>query len=276
MKRLERRTRNGVARTEDGVAELEVDGSAAARALVRREDLLGRSPLRAPDDVVVDAADVPQTMLSRRARCPTRRCRPRCAVPQTMLSPSLRRCPTRRCRSRRRRSRCPTRCCRHRRCPRRCCRLSRTCPRRCCRRRSCAPDDVVATSRGAPDDVVAAAHRAPARCCRRSSAASRRRPRRPSCAPRRSPCGLMTPPVERVVAPENLAAPHRLRRHPVAGLARHVELRQAHRAERVEEAGALRQRVVARIHLRGVLQDRLDQVRRQRSDSPAASARPCR
>ena len=66
-----------------------------------------------------------------------------------------------------------------------------------------------------------------------------------------------------VVAPQDLAAPDRLRRHPVARLRIRVELRQAHGAERVEEPGALPQRVVARVLLRGVLENRLDQVRRQ-------------
>ena len=55
----------------------------------------------------------------------------------------------------------------------------------------------------------------------------------------------------------------RLHGHAVAAARVRVELREAHGAERVQEARALPQRAVAPVPLRGVLQDRLDEVRRQ-------------
>ena len=80
---------------------------------------------------------VPQTMLSVRPRCPTRCCRRRSRCPRRYCR-RRRPCPRPRCRSRRRRNRCPRRCCRRRRrCPTRCCAVS-------ARR---APHDVVGPGR---------------------------------------------------------------------------------------------------------------------------------
>ena len=193
------------------------------------------------------------TSVSSASACPTTMSSS-APVPQTMLSPSCgapddvvavcrgapddvvadRPCPTRCCRSRRRRSRCPRRCCRRRaRCPRRCCRRRRACPRRCCRRRRWCPT----------------------RCCRRRaiepqtmlsppSPASSPSPR-PRCCAQAFAVRLDDAARQAMAAPDDLAAPHRLHRHAVAARAVRVELRQAHRAERVQEAGALPQRAVA-------------------------------
>ena len=49
-----------------------------------------------------------------------------------------------------------------------------------------------------------------------------------------------------------------------AGLRRRVEAREADRADRVQETRALSQRVVVRIHLRRVLQNRFHRVGRER------------
>ena len=229
-------------------AALRVDHLVVAAAAPGRRRLRSTSP----QTMLSPSVEVPHTMLS-----------PSSAVPQTMLSPSTR-CPRRCCRSRRRRSRCPTRCCRRRRpCPRRCCRRRRrapddvvaagACPRRCCRRRRRAPDDVVArSSRSVPHTMLSP-----------SCPASWPRPTRCCCAHALA-VGMMHAARQPVVAPDDLAAPDRCTGMRSPGCAVRVEPRQAHGAERVEEAGALRQRVVARILLRGVLQDRLDQVRRQR------------
>ena len=197
----------------------------------------------------------------RPSTCPTRRCRLPRPCPRRCCRRRTR-CPTRRCRSRRRRSRCPTRCCRRRgrRAPHDVVAAERTCPRRRCRRR------------GAPHDVVAA-RTCPTRRCRREDIVPHT-----TLSPvdvqrlRRAPDDVVAHAFARrlddaarqpVVAPDESGgsrptAPASGRRPRVR-----VELRQAHGAERVEEAGALPQRAVAGIRLRGVLQDRLDQVRRQ-------------
>ena len=65
-----------------------------------------------------------------------------------------------------------------------------------------------------------------------------------------------------VVAPENRAAPRARPRVPVARVRVREELRELHGALGVQEAGALRQRVVA-VVLRGVLDDGLHEVRRE-------------
>ena len=66
-----------------------------------------------------------------------------------------------------------------------------------------------------------------------------------------------------MIAPDDTLAPETLHRHALAGLRGRVEAREADGTERVEKAGALNERVVALIDLRGVLKDRLDRIRRQ-------------
>ena len=76
--------------------------------------------------------------------------------------------------------------------------------------------------------------------------------------------GRMTPPLMRWL-PQMTCLLHTVGIDQLrAGLRGLVEPRQLHGALSVQEAGALGQHVVARIDLRGVLQDRLDHVRRQR------------
>src|SRR5258708_3154042 len=70
--------------------------------------------------------------------------------------------------------------------------------------------------------------------------------------------------TEAMGAPDDVLAPHLLDGDLVARLRRGVEAGEANRADGVQEAGALRQRVVAGILLRRVLQDRLHRVRRER------------
>ena len=149
-----------------------------------------------------------------------------------------------------------------------------------------APDDVVAITRRTPDDVVAVARRAPDNVVAVAGApddvaAAIIGPAR--CAPddvvavvgdfRRSPEDARFPRVRRrqhqaagqlVVAPDEVLAPHRLDRNTLAFLGRRVEAREPHGAERVQETGALLERAVAAIFLRRVLEDRLEQVGRER------------
>ena len=106
------------------------------------------------------------------------------------------------------------------RCPRRCCRRRRPCPTRCCRRRSI----------GAPDDVVAAARAQ--RCWPRGCAQT-------MPVPHALAVGLMLPPRQQVVTPDDVPAPGRRHRHASPTRCVGVELRERHRAERVQEAGAL-------------------------------------
>ena len=178
----------------DDVAEFELHvGSGSSR---RRDECRRRRRRR-----------VPQTMLSPSPTCPTRCCRRRRAVPHTMLSPSsaraphdvvaVGRCPRRCCRSRRRRSRCPTRCCRRR---------SR-CPRRCCRRRRRVPHTMLSPSLAVPQTMLSPSlEPCPTRCCRRRSRASSPRPTRRRVR-HAFAVGLSTPPLEHVVAPDDVLAP---------------------------------------------------------------------
>ena len=160
----------------------------------------------------------------RRRWCPTRCCR-------------RRRCPRRCCRRAHRR--CPRRCCRHRSCPRRCC-PHRWCPRRCCRRRSC-----------------------PTRCCRRRSQCARRlRPTQPS-VDHALPSGLMYPPEIMWLPQMQMFAPATLHRHHAAGLVPVVKLREPNGAQHIQKSGALFERVVASVHLSGVLQNPFDEVWRE-------------
>ena len=193
-------------------------------------------PLKIGHTVFVTFA-VPQTMLSPSlrgaphdvvaiaARCPTRCCRRRCAVPHTMLSPSLRGAPHDVVAI----AACPTRCCRSRR------RRSR-CPTRCCRRRCAvphtmlspslrgAPHDVVAVARRAPHDVVAVAHRAPHDVV----AVDRSVFAQPHSTPRRHALafGLSTPPL-------SMWLPHRMCLAQVDGI---VNVRRAAAAPRARPA----------------------------------------
>ena len=66
-----------------------------------------------------------------------------------------------------------------------------------------------------------------------------------------------------MVAPDEVLAPHLLDRHFVARLRVRVEPREPNGADGIQEARALRQRVVAGVRLRGVLQDRLHGIGRQ-------------
>src|SRR5882762_11213221 len=123
-----------------------------------------------------------------------------------------------------------------------------------------APHDVVAGG-GAPQDVVAEGHRAPHDVVAREAQGFRRAPD-DVVGPRVG--GRLDEAVRQaMVPPEDLATPDLLCRHPFALLRIQVILRQTYRAERVQEPGALAKHAVTRIRLRGVLEKRLDQVRRQ-------------
>ncbi len=84
------------------------------------------------------------------------------------------------------------------------------------------------------------------------------RGRRPGVRPR-----VQKAAGDQVVAPDDVAAPRGLDRHARAGLRAPVEARKTDRAQDVEKAGALLQRVVIGKPLRGELQDRFDEIGRQ-------------
>ena len=204
-------------------------GSAAARRVVRIRHGRRRRRRRCPRRCRRRRPSAPARCCRRRWRCPRRCCRrrrrvphtmlsqsaPPQSVPQTMLSPSPPTVPQ-------------TMLSPSPRCPRRCCRRRRRCPRRCCRRRRRAPDDVVAVAHCVPQTMLSPSYPG-------SSPIPRRR-----CCPRRWRSAMMTPPVRRWL-PQMIWRLHiGCTGIAVAGACVRVELRQAHRAERVQEAGALR------------------------------------
>ena len=192
--------------------------------------MLSIAQRRAPDDVVGRPAAVPHTMLSSSSqrRAPDDVLAVGAAavgapddvvavaaarVPQTMLSTVVSPCPRRCCR--RRVDRCPTRCCR--------------------RRRDGAPDDVVARRGGSVPHTMLSpspsrASRAPARC----SAAQALRGRLDA----RRRCSWWLPQMI-VLAPRPLRSGSA---RPGCAVAKNRA--SSHRAVGVQEAGALRQRVV--------------------------------
>ena len=206
--------------------------------------LVQSAPPQSVPQTMLSPPEVPQTMLSPSTAVPHTMLSPSPAVPQTMLSPSLAVPHTM---------------------------LSPVEVPQTMLSPS-APDDVVAVL-SAPDDVVAVHLACPTRCCRRSFGlgGAPRRVQRPRVAGRQD--------ARRPTAdgcPRRCCLLHMLLAGiPLARLRGRVEACEPDGAERVEESGALRQRVVAVVGLRRVLQDRFDQRSASAPDSPAASARRC-
>ena len=220
--------------------EADIDGSRAARPIdvasrLRPHTMLSCLQRCAPDDVVF-AGDVPHTML--------------CALFRGRSS-----CPTRCSGNRRRRTRCPRRCCLPSLVPQTMLSSSLQCPTRpCLRRRRCSRPRRRSLSRadGAPDDRVSRR-----RCVAEPQMTSARHA---------FASGRSTPPPMRWL-PQLMCLFHgvgsRSARCPEPAPVGEA-LRELHGAARIQESGALRQGVVARLVFGGVLQDRFHQIRRER------------